>query len=67
MSVDEETSKTAVIIAVVACISFVFILGTGMFIFWAIRKGYLQKNYKSYRPFRDSMVTYESDAETVHI
>lgn len=67
LSADEETSKTAVIIAVVACISFVFILGTGILIFWAIRKGYLQKNYKSYRPFRDSMVTYESDAETVHI
>lgn len=67
VSVDEQTSKTAVIIAVVACISFIFILGTGSLICWAMRKGYLQKSYKSYRPFRDSLVTYESDAETVHI
>ena len=66
-STDEQNSKTATIIAVVSCLSFLFVAGTAAFVCWVAKKGYLEKQHKHYRLFNDSAVTYETDAETVHI
>ena len=63
---DQRTSKMAAIIAVICCISFLFILGATSLICWAMKRGYLRK-HKSYQLFGESSVAFEADAETVHI
>ncbi|XP_060564144.1 uncharacterized protein LOC132723434 [Ruditapes philippinarum] len=60
-------TKTAIVIIIPTSIAFLGICGTVAIICWASKKGYLRGRHKSYRLFTDAQVSYESEAETIHI
>ncbi|KAL4220113.1 hypothetical protein ACF0H5_020524 [Mactra antiquata] len=60
-------TRTAIIIIIPTTIAFISICGATAIICWASKKGYLRGRHKSYRLFTDAQVSYESEAETIHI
>ncbi|XP_045202212.2 uncharacterized protein LOC123555686 [Mercenaria mercenaria] len=60
-------TRTAIVIIIPTSIAFLGICGTVAIICWASKKGYLRGRHKSYRLFTDAQVSYESEAETIHI
>ncbi|XP_052785129.1 uncharacterized protein LOC128220678 [Mya arenaria] len=64
---EEAGTRTAIIIIIPTTVAFLGICGTIALICWASKKGYLSGRHKSYRLFSNTQVSYESEAETIHI
>lgn len=64
---DDIGTRTAIIIIIPTCIAFLGVCGTVAIVCWANKKGYLRGRHKSYRLFTNAQVSYESEAETIHI
>lgn len=60
-------TRTAIVIIIPTSIAFIGICGTIAIVCWASKKGYLRGRHKSYRLFTNAQVSYESEAETIHI
>ncbi|KAH3812324.1 hypothetical protein DPMN_140753 [Dreissena polymorpha] len=59
--------RTAIIIIIPTCIACIGVCATVAIICWAVKKGFLRGRHKEYRLFSNTLVAYETEAETIHI
>ena len=64
---DAESTRTAIIIVIPASLAFLAVIGKSATLCWASKKGLFARRHKSYLLFTDNPVSYESEAETIHI